>query len=157
MVVSNFELADCAMKHKINLKLTDIITKDQLVNVKCTKIKNLIINFAKEGQEGTHFVALLIRNKNAFYCDSFGQYPLQEVITYCKANGLKLGFNSYIIQNMQSTACGIYTIALIRYVGVSGDLYNKCNDYINLFDENTKENEKILFDYVHSIGIHDFD
>jgi hypothetical protein len=156
MTVSNFEIADICKKHKIMLKLTDIITKDLLASVRCTKLKNLIINFAKSGQEGTHFVSLCIRGKEAYYQDSFGCYPLPEVVDYCKQHNLKLGYNSYIVQDIKSTNCGIYCVAMLKYVGVSGKLYDKANEFINLFEDDTKLNDNILRQYMNNVGITEF-
>ena len=45
--------------------------------------------------------------------DSFGAISPVEVIRYCE--GLKLGYNSYIVQDMNSTECGNYCLALLEY------------------------------------------
>ena len=157
MTVSNFEMADVCKKHNIKLNLSDVITKDILVSLKLSKMKNIIINFAVSGQEGTHFVVFVIRGKKAYYQDSFAGYPLDEVVQYCKKHDLKLGYNSYIIQNIKSTNCGVYCVALLKYLGVSGDLYKKSNEFVNLFEDDSELNDKILYQYLHNVGIRDFD
>ena len=153
MTISNFELADLANSYNVKLSLYDITPKNLLVNYKIRKFMNLIINFAKDGQEGTHFVSLIIRCDKAFYFDSFGGYPLDEVVNYCKKHNLKLGYNTYIIQNIKSTNCGIFCFALIKYLGKSGDIYKKSDEYINLYDNNTSLNDDILFKYLKNCGV----
>lgn len=128
--------------------------KDELANVKLIKSNNIIVNFAKEGHEGTHFVALVIRDGNAFYFDSFGCYPLDEVVSYCKHHHLKLGYNSYIVQNIESTNCGLFCFALFKYLGnTMSSLYKNCNEFVDMFDDDTKHNDNILFKYFNNSNV----
>lgn len=152
-MIDNFKLANLSSKYNLGYKLSDIIPKDILKEMKIKKNMNIIINFEITGGGGTHWVCLLVRNNKAFYFDSFGAYPIDEVINFCKTNNLKLGFNNFIIQNIKSTNCGLFCLALIRYVGKSNNLYEKSNEYINLFENSTCENDKILMKYLKNCNI----
>lgn len=153
MTISNYQLVEIAKKNNIQLYLKYIIYRDELKNIPLQKHMNIIINFSTTGHTGTHFTALLIRNNNALYFDSFGCVPLPEVTQYCKLHKLKLGYNNYIIQNIASSNCGIYCLALILYIGQSKNLYDKANDYINMYEDDTKENDHILLTYLKHNGI----
>jgi hypothetical protein len=105
---------------------------------------NLIVNMQSSNQStgGSHWVALLKRGNIYFYFDSFGAKPPIEVKQYCKT---KLAYNSYIIQNLNSEACGLYCFALLHYVkNNKGNLLEVVNDFINMFEDDTRRNDQIL-------------
>ena len=105
MTITNFELVALAKQYDVSLTLKDIILIEELELCKCKKKMNLILNYQVAGARGAHFVAFVVRNKNALYMDSFGGKPLTEVAEYCKTHGLKLGYNSTVIQPVDSTNC----------------------------------------------------
>ena len=154
MTISNFELAKLAKKHKINLTLEDIISSDELQH---RPLQNgpCIINLQDSRGNGTHWTAFIIHIKQCLYFDSFGAFPDRNVIDYCRKHKLKLAFNTYIIQDLDSTQCGLFCFKLIKYVytntineDIPREFENKllelANDYINLFVANPKHNDKIL-------------
>ena len=84
------------------------------------------------------------------YFDSFGAIPPVEVIRYCK--GLKLGYNSYIVQDMNSTECGNYCLAFLEHNQNSKEsIFVAANSFINLFEHDTTLNDDILDDYMKSV------
>jgi hypothetical protein len=123
MTISNYKLVELADKNKVTLHLSDIKYMEDLSSTKLKKLMNLILNFTTSGSTGSHFVAFVVRDKKAFYMDSFGTHHLQSVIDFCKTNGLQLGYNAKVIQDSSATTCGVYCFALLKYVGKSGDLY----------------------------------
>ena len=151
--ISNYELADLAKKHKINLKLENIIMKDELTNFKLKNKMNFIVNLQSTNKSGTHWVALIIRKKYALYCDSYGVIPDTSILKYCVNNNLHLGYNNYIFQDLFSTNCGLYAFALIKYIEMNrmprdkiyeNNLYELGNNFVNLFVGKTKQNDSIL-------------
>jgi hypothetical protein len=93
---------------------------------------------------------MLVRGYNCMYVDSYGGAPLDEVKQYCLRNKLKLGYSDFIIQSMTSTNCGLCALGCIKYCNntTKQTLYDKCNEYINLFDNDTKLNDGILRKYL---------
>ncbi len=145
MTVSNIVLIKIAKA--LNLDLSAIIMKDHLKDEQPRGC--YIINLQSSNNEGTHWVCLCINKKQAFYFDSFAGEPLPEVIDYCKANKLSLCMNNFIIQNLDSSACGYYCLGIILYLHQNNTKFlNDCNDFINIFDDNTKDNEKLLKQYI---------
>ena len=148
MTLTNFELIKLARRRRIDLD--HILMKDELKNIKRKSKLSIIINLqsSKVGN-GTHWTCLYIENKFAIYFDSFGAIPPVEVIRYCK--GLKLGYNSYIIQDLNSTECGNYCIAFLEYLQYNnGTLFQDANSFSNMFEHDTKLNDDILDDYMQS-------
>jgi len=148
-----------AEQDRINLI---IIMADELVKQKLAKSMNIILNLQDSDEGGSHWVSLVIRNKTAIYFDSYGAGCDQYVITFCKKHKLKLGINTYIIQDLDSTECGVYAYAFIKYIinekiiktiprEFKVDLFEKANDYINMFEPETENNDNILFSYLRLI------
>lgn len=160
MTISNFDLVKLAETYKIKLTLTDVISSNHLINIKLKKFMNIIINLESSEKGGSHWVLLIIRDNLAFYFDSFGASPDNYVIKYCSKFKLKLAMNNYIIQDLKSTECGIFCLGLLVYIKnervlpkklrefKNEILYELCNNYCNMFSMETKQNDKILYDYL---------
>ena len=112
---------------------------------------NYIINLQSSNEGWTHWTAWIIREKNSFYFDSFGAPPCVEIIRYCKKNGTHLYFNNWIIQDLKSSLCGFYCLSLLLFVFENKQreksLNETYNEFINLFQDNTERNGKILKEY----------
>ncbi len=127
MATSNYDLLDYSKK--FNIKLDEVVMRDQLNHIQHKNKQNLIINLDSSRSSGTHWAGLLIEAKNALYFDSFGGLPPKEVIAYCKR--YKLGYSSFIIQDLSSETCGYYCLAFLHYMQHNkGDLFAKYNDYV---------------------------
>jgi len=146
MTISNFDLVKRAKSHNVKLELKDIIMADELLNIALKRNMNLIINLEDSTGQGTHWVCLIIKGKNSFYFDSFGAKPDTYITRYCRLNGLRLGYNNYIIQDLSSTECGIFCIALLKYLANNKrkELYKTSDEFIDIFNNNTKDNDKLL-------------
>jgi len=127
--------------------------KDQLP----VKIKdgNYIINLQSSTQgDGTHWTALIIRNDTALYFDSFGAPPSTEIIDFVKKRKrIHLAFNNEIIQDLKSSNCGYYCLALILYVKHHGSipLVQSAEDFTRLFMDDTKKNDAILREFFKNV------
>ena len=156
MTISNYQLMEMAKEDRIKLI---IIMADELVNVKLLPKLNIILNLQDSTKGGSHWVSLVIINNHAMYFDSYGAGCDQYVITYCRKHKLRLGINTYIIQDLKSTQCGLYSYAFIKYIineniitGIPREfkenLFELANDYINMFVPETEQNDAILFEYI---------
>ena len=155
MTISNIELVKLAESHNINLKITDIIMSDELKRIPARPDMNLIINLQKSTNDGTHWVLLMKKDKQCLYMDSFGVFPDNPVVSWCKRHKLHLAYNSYIIQDLDSTQCGLFCFSLLLHVqsnlfneGIprefKNDLLELTNDWINYFEVDTKLNDRML-------------
>ena len=148
-MLTNFKIISYCQKHKIELDCVEM--KDELPKYRCN---NMIINLESSSEgNGTHWTALLADKNEYFFFDSFGGYPSTEITKYVKQFKPKsYGFNNFIIQNLNSEMCGWFCIALLHYVqNNKGTFYDKINDFINMFDSNTKMNDNILKSIIKNI------
>lgn len=153
-MLTNFELIDLCKKYHIPLR--GVYMKDQLPMH--LKNGNYIINLQSSNggkNHGTHFTALIVEGFNACYFDSFGApCPLEVRRFVQKRKGIHLGFNNWIIQDLHSQKCGWFCLGFLlnNERSLKSNLYEKANDYVNIFDDddNTNKNDDILMKLFHS-------
>ena len=146
-MITNFDLEKIASNYQIELK---IFMKDQLDKLPIND-GNYIINLDDSKNQGTHWTALHILDKQAIYFDSFGCVPPLNVINFVKQRAkIKLGYNNFIIQDLKSDACGFYCIAFFVFLSQSKnkDIYKSTDDFIKMFKDDTLKNEQILKNYL---------
>jgi hypothetical protein len=105
---------------------------------------------------GTHWVAMYIYKSNAFYFDSFGALPPNEVIAFVKQRkGCHLYYSNWIIQDLSSEACGWFCIAFLTYIhqNRNRDLKEVFNEFSNNFVDDTAKNDEILKSYFASSAV----
>ena len=158
MTITNIELQELFDKKLV--LLTDIVMSNDLLNLPKKKTMNIIINLDTKSNEGTHWVGLAIRDMEAFYYDSFGAKCDKYVIEYCKRHRLKLAINTYIIQDLKSTQCGIFCFGYFLFLKKErilkdverqhpkSRLYELSNNFVNMFDPDTTKNDILLFNYI---------
>jgi hypothetical protein len=146
--ISNFELIDHAKKLK--LPLIGVFSKDKLPE-KCF-VGSYIINLENSSGGGTHWTYLRIfGDKKVVYFDSFGLPPPQEIVRFVK----HFAFNSRQIQDLYATTCGYYCLACDHYLETTkGPVYDVYDDFLNMFKGDTKENDKILSNYLKACKIY---
>ena len=88
-----------------------------------------------------------------FFFDLFGAPP-SEIIKFCKKRKDKhLHYNNSIIQDLQSEVCGFNCLGLLFYNKLYRNRFTSlnscCNSFINLFENETKNNADILKDFFH--------
>jgi hypothetical protein len=123
----------CGMKNELPSKVRD---------------GNYIINLdSSTHSSGTHWTALVIDGNQAAFFDSFGALPSKQVIDFCKKrHNLRLTYNNWIIQDLQSENCGSFCLSLLLYLRKHPEksLFRAFNTFINGYSGNTKENDSIL-------------
>jgi len=144
-MLSNYDLEDIAKKN--NIILDGVIYKDDIFKIKKKKNMNIIINLQNSDSDGngTHWVTLCKRSDKYMYFNSFGVDPPLIIQQYCEKN---LGVNKYICQNINTDVCGFYCIAFINYINNTKKVYDVSNEFINLFESDTKKNKAILNKYI---------
>ena len=149
-MLSNFQINSIANDLKIKLPLNHILMKNEL---KEPQIGNYVINLQSTFQgKGTHWTCLIIEKDDMFFFDLFGAPPSKEVIVFCKKRKDKhLYYNNSIIQDLQSELCGFYCLGLLFYNKLYRTRFTSlngcCNSFINLFENETKNNADILNDF----------
>ena len=145
-MLTNFDLEKIAKNYDV--KLIGIYSKNELDKLPIED-GNYIINL--DDNVGSHWTALNINKNKGIYFDSFGCVPPQNVIDFVKQRkNIKLGYNNFIMQDLESEKCGFYCIAFLLFLNQSNkqDIYKATNDFIKMFHNDTLENDEILKDYL---------
>jgi len=128
-----------------NKQLTDLLNIYEIpcngiyINGKMPKLKNgsYIINLNGH----SHWVALIKHGIEYFYFDSYGVVAPTEVE---KKIGTQYIYNHKQLQDIDSSSCGWYVIAFLRYMHQPEYKSKLFESFINLFSSDTKKNELIL-------------
>ena len=138
---------------QLDLPLLGIVSKDQLKGR--VKVGSIILNLQSSTDgNGTHWTLLKVFPKdNVIYFDPFGfPYP-KEVGKYI---GHKIAVSNRDIQSPNSTMCGYFCLACDYYMTYETDrqdIYQRYDDFINMFKVDTRRNDFILTDYLESVGL----
>ena len=140
-MLSNFDIEEIATHFNIQIV---IVMKDELKKIHPSSYQNYIINLQSSDKgNGTHWMALKIKNKQCVYFDSYGYLPPEEIITFCKRiKGSHLSYNTKQIQDLSAITCGFFSIAFLIFLHIDSSLplYKRSSNFSNLFDINTKDN-----------------
>ena len=143
-MLSNFDIEKLCKFYR--LPLIAICMKNELPMA--VKDGCYIINMQSSTQgNGTHWIALYVFKLNAFYFDSFGALPPNEVMAFIKRRqGCHLFYNNWIIQDLKSDACGWYCIAFLTFLhqNRNKNLQQVFNEFTNNFHDDTTKNDEIL-------------
>ena len=145
MALSNTQVGTIAKLLSINLSA--ICLQEDLKKMEIEDNTGYIINYGNMDNGGTHYVCIATDDKgHAFFFDSFGVIPDNDVIAFMKRGKKRWGYNNWIIQDIKSSLCGWYCLGVIK-VCLSkrrGSLFDKANSFINFFKDNTLFNAPIL-------------
>lgn len=115
------------------------------LNFHLPKYHGIIVNTDKSNGPGEHWVAIYM-GEYAIYFDSFGLAPMQDEITEYLDTLSPHGWahNTIAFQSMYQDTCGMHCI----YFLICMLKFNSFNEYIELFNDNTHNNDiisKILY------------
>lgn len=130
------------LTNKLKLPLENILMRDEIKD-------NLnhgfyIINLDTSKNEGTHWTACYSYPLKSLYFDSYGFVPPLEL----EKKIMPYIYNCKDIQDWNSEACGWFCIAFIKFLYDKNDKETAFKEFLKLFSNNTKENDKILKEYL---------
>lgn len=145
--LSNFDLIDIIKDMKLDKHFGGVHSKDQLPK-ELIRGKFYIINLQDHDEgNGTHWTVFYYNKPlESIYFDSYGfiaPIDVQEKIN-------PYIFNDKDIQDMDSTACGYFCVAFIKF------LHNKINKkeaykaFLSLYKHHPAKNDKILYNLLYS-------
>ena len=110
------------------------------------KIFSVIFNLSKHDENGTHFVAILKKNNDIFYFDSFGKNCYNEfILKFINSLSNTYYFNNFQIQNQSSIFCGIFCLGFLL---ACQKLNYKPEEYLNMFYLKKKCNDDIVTRFI---------
>lgn len=113
---------------------------DKLSSIKKKKKFSLIINTGDSQTVGEHWIAVKVNGKKCFYFDSFGLPIMNVFIKEFLKKYEKCYYSRICIQDISSTACGMFCIMFIKYV-------NSFSNYVSYIRCFSKDNLS-LNDYI---------
>ena len=133
----NEDLADCE-----NFLGTFAI--DEILHIKIKQYPvQMVINFDKRENVGTHWIALSMYNNRIFICDPLGglnipaSFPKELLIFLQTMVFQKQLFVTRQLQCLNSDTCGYYCILFIKIMCLN----NRFSDFITLFDNDCNNND----------------
>jgi hypothetical protein len=137
----------------LKLPLVGIYSKDTLPN-RCY-VGSYIINMEdSDVGNGSHWVLLKVfKTKEAIYFDSFGLSPPMQIKDFVKGT---IATSNREIQDIDATTCGYFCLACDHYMTYQKQhrpIYERFDDFLNIFKADTKKNDEILLDYLHQMGV----
>jgi hypothetical protein len=141
------------ISQKLKLPLVGIYSKDTLPTR--LYVGSYIINLENSDVgNGTHWVILRIfPSKEVIYFDSFGLSPPKQITDFV---GKKIASSTRQIQDIDATTCGYYCLACDDYMTHQKQhrpIYERYDDFLNIFKADTKKNDVILIDYLSQMGV----
>ena len=139
--LSNFDIINLIKDYKLDYCFGGIYSKDFLPRpLKRTKFYIVNMQDHDEGN-GTHWVVFYYNNPlTSIYFDSFGFVaPLQvenRINPYI--------FNDADVQDYNSSACGYFCIAFIKFLHNKQDKQEEYKAFLKLFKNETIKNDQIL-------------
>ena len=139
--LSNFDIINLIKDYKIDYCFGGIYSKDLLPRP-LRRTKFYIVNMQDHDEgNGTHWVVFYYNNPlTSIYFDSFGFVaPLQvenRINPYI--------FNDADVQDYNSSACGYFCIAFIKFLHNKQDKQEAYKAFLQLFKNETVKNDKIL-------------
>ena len=109
-------------------------------------VEAYIINTEPAGQEGEHWVALVITKNCCFYFDSFGEQLLNlYILSQLKNIGVSdYKFSTKQIQPVLSSSCGYYCAAFI----LSHKIGMTYTSFLEMFSSCLEKNDKICYKFL---------
>ena len=139
--LSNFDIIDIIKDLKLDYCFGGIYSKDQLPE-DLMRTKFYVVNMESSNVgNGSHWVAFYYNHPlTSIYFDSFGFVaPLQvenRINPYI--------FNDAEVQDYNSSACGYFCIAFIKFLHSKQDKQEAYKSFLKLFKNETVKNDKIL-------------
>lgn len=135
-VLSDLDIYEILNHH--NIKINGIYQKDKLTDL---QDGFYVINLQSSTDgNGSHWCGLYYNFDKSCWFDSFGFVAPEEIELLLQ----DYDYNDTDIQNVNSSSCGFYVIAFIKFLYNKKDKDTAYKTFLNLFKKNTFQNERIL-------------
>ena len=139
--LSNFDIINLIKDYKLDYCFSGIYSKDLLPR-QLRRSTFYIVNMQDHDEDnGTHWVVFYYNKPlTSIYFDSFGFPPPEDVEEVIK----EYIYNDEDIQDLESTACGYFCIAFIKFLHNKQDKQETYKGFVKLFKLDTSQNDRIL-------------
>jgi len=115
---------------------------------KCKKKSFAVIfNLSKHYEPGSHFIAIVKKQKHIIYFDSFGKKcSNKNLLTFMKKFNTRIYYNKHKIQHDESYFCGYYCFYFICYCLCLNKTLTQFTAQFNT--DQLKQNDSLLISYI---------
>ena len=111
----------------------------------------LITNLSENGEFGTHFVTIVIKDHSILYIDPLGmKCEVEDIQSFLKKSKRSVLYNTEQIQSMFSNECGMFCMLFCLYFDQCY-IMKKRAPFPLIFSKNREENDKICLKYVNKL------
>jgi hypothetical protein len=145
--LSNFDIIDIIKDLKLDHCFGGVYSKDQLPK-DLMRTKFYIVNMQDHDEgEGTHWIVFYyIKPLTSIFFDSFGFLPPEDIDEVIKP----YIYNDEDVQDLDSSACGYFCIAFIKFLYNKQDKQEAYKGFLKLFKLDTLQNDKILQELIYN-------
>lgn len=138
-----------------DISLNQIIAKEYS-NITRLENGNYIINLTQD-LEGTHWVAIFLKNNMVFYFDPFGMPPNRYTLNLLNRNQKShMWINRKAIQDKDSILCGLFCLAFLSVChpqitstySTPEDFLKPMDTLIEYFSGDPRENDRLVMAYL---------
>jgi hypothetical protein len=143
--LSNIDIINIINKYNLSYCFGGVFSKDKLPLLKPNTF--YIINLEDHDKgPGTHWTAFYYNTLKSIYFDPFGFVAPLDVQNKIKP----YIYNDDEIQNIDTSSCGFYCIAFIKFLHDKANKYNAFNSFVHIFKLDTLKNEKVLYNILYN-------
>lgn len=113
-MTTNIDLEKMAKKD--NVPLNYIIFKNEIDKIPYIPDTYLIINSAKTHEQGTHWLAAVLKKNYILYSDSYGIEPDEDIVNYARKNNAYIIYNNYQLEDIDGINCGQLALKFLKMV-----------------------------------------
>jgi len=120
---------------------------DNIPSTSQTEEVSYIVNLSKAHEDGTHFIAIIVKEHCVYYFDSFGQKCTNShILSFMSRLARDIVYNSVQVQDFTSKMCGFYCALIV----IRNDANCKMKTDLQ-FHTTTSDlflNDKLCVDYI---------
>lgn len=146
--LTNQQLESIAKKY-LGKSFLGVFPCDAVPNFKRKKEKMyMIFNLSKHDEPGSHYIAVVIFKKRAYYFDSYGKKLTNYYIkNFLKSLGLQIFYHTEKIQPQNSIFCGFYCLSYLIFF--KNHFVTTFKPFFELFFQpSDKRNDHIVTQYI---------
>lgn len=141
--MSNFDLEQLGKKCLLNFKGVYPSDSFPIIKKKDELFFSVIFNLSPHNEDGSHFIAVVKKQNNFYYFDSFGD-PCNVISLKNNLSNItsKIIYSAKQIQDSKSIYCSLFCLAFILHV--QKNVSNNIISFLKLFDNELKMNDRIV-------------
>lgn len=114
-----------------------------------------IVNTASSNLSGNHWIAIMVRQKNGYVFDSFGQIPPSEISHWLNLRGYNWSTNQRRVQSYMTETCGLFCLYFLFFATsktLENESYDRIMDILFPLKASINSYEKFVQEFANLFG-----